>query len=90
MTLCLQVIVVYQLSFNGEKHARACEARTFITHCIGCWQAAWRVSYTQGRVPMVSDTDKQAELQKLLQRGATAASAGHPRDAHPPAATSES
>jgi hypothetical protein len=60
----MQVIVVYQLAFNGEKHARVCEARTFITHCIGCWLAAWRVSHTLSRVPLLevdpSDIERNA------------------------------
>ena len=59
----MQVIVVYQLAFNGEKHVRVCEARTFITHCIGCWLAAWRVSHTRSRVPVLEVEASEVERQ---------------------------
>ena len=53
--------MVYQLAFNAEKHARVCEARTYVTYCIGLWQQAWKVSHTLSRMPVMKvDTAAEA------------------------------
>lgn len=49
----VQVIAVYQLAFNGEKHARVCEARTYVTYCISLWQTTWKLTHTQSQLPVV-------------------------------------
>jgi hypothetical protein len=49
----LQIQVIYQLAFNAVKHSRVCEARTYVTHCIGLWQTAWKLSHTRSRTPVM-------------------------------------
>ena len=48
----MQIMVVYQLAFSAEKHARVCEARMYVTHCIGLWQQRWHLTNSCPRVPI--------------------------------------
>lgn len=68
-------MVVYQLAFNGEKHARVCEARMYVTHCIGQWQQRWQLTNSCPRVPLEVVKGRRPSEPQIVGEGAAVASA---------------